>query len=127
MPYKNREDYLKNKKAYNQKHYSENKEIYHNKKNERKRKLIPILVELTNKIKLESGCVDCGYNHNPIALQFDHVVGKKHKSISRMISDCANLEKIKEEIKKCEVRCANCHTIIGSKRGSWRSGTPRGT
>ena len=35
-------------------------------------------------IKTQSGCVDCGYNEHPAALQFDHIDPKTKKfSISR--------------------------------------------
>ena len=60
-------------------------------------------------IKLESGCVDCGYKENPTALEFDHVRGEKTFTISKNPS--LAWERIEEEIAKCEVRCANCHRI----------------
>jgi hypothetical protein len=53
-------------------------------------------------------CVDCG-EADPLVLDFDHVTGQKRKAISRLVSDGHALQDIKEEIAKCEVRCANCH------------------
>ena len=61
-------------------------------------------------LKLERGCIDCGYKENPHALEFDHVRGEKHARVSSMLGN-SKLEKIKEEIAKCEVRCGNCHNI----------------
>lgn len=55
----------------------------------------------------EHPCIDCGES-DPIVLEFDHILGKKAGTISNMITN-NGLEKIKEEIKKCVVRCANCH------------------
>ena len=55
-------------------------------------------------------CVDCGIS-NIVVLEFDHVRGIKFKGLSIMISGNYSLNKIKEEIKKCEVRCRNCHMI----------------
>ena len=52
-------------------------------------------------------CVDCNES-DPIVLEFDHVRGIKSKDISRLISNYS-LDLIIEEIKKCDVRCANCH------------------
>ena len=52
--------------------------------------------------------VDCGES-DPIVLDFDHVRGKKVAAISTMIGRGFQLERIKEEIEKCEVRCSNCH------------------
>ena len=60
-------------------------------------------------IKLESGCVDCGYNDNPVALDFDHVNGDKVFSLSQKKG--ASIETLLNEAEKCVVRCANCHRI----------------
>lgn len=73
--------------------------------------------EFVNEIKLSSGCVDCGYNDNPIALDFDHIGTDKVASISQMILvGNRSIESILQEIQKCEVVCANCHRIRTSKR-----------
>ena len=52
-------------------------------------------------------CVDCG-EKDIVVLDFDHVRGIKEIEVTRMIKR-NSLKKIDEEIKKCEVRCANCH------------------
>lgn len=52
-------------------------------------------------------CVDCG-EKDPVVLEFDHVRDSKSFNMatgSRWLS----LEKIKKEIEKCDIRCANCH------------------
>jgi len=65
---------------------------------------------MLNKIQLDSGCVDCGYNENPVALDFDHLPGSvKVAQVSHM--EGYKKEKIEAEIAKCEVVCANCHRI----------------
>jgi aerobic-type carbon monoxide dehydrogenase small subunit (CoxS/CutS family) len=71
---------------------------------------------LAQMIKMESGCVDCGYNKSPVALQFDHVFGNKKSSVSNLIRSDYCWETILEEIKKCEVRCANCHAVVTAHR-----------
>lgn len=53
-------------------------------------------------------CVDCG-EKDPIVLEFDHVRGRKRFNISSMINGNYSTKRVFEEIKKCEVRCANCH------------------
>ena len=54
-------------------------------------------------------CVDCR-EKDPIVLDFDHKKPhKKFKSISKMLSGHYSWSAIQREIKKCEVRCANCH------------------
>lgn len=73
---------------------------------------------LTGLIKLNSGCVDCGYNLYAEALQFDHINDNKHMNVSDMIRSDYSWVTIKQEIDKCEVVCANCHAIRTSKRKS---------
>lgn len=63
------------------------------------------------------GCVDCG-EKDPIVLDFDHLKDKKH-NVSRMIHNGFALDKIVEEIAKCEIRCANCHRRKTAKDFSW--------
>lgn len=59
-------------------------------------------------------CINCG-EKDPIVLEFDHLHSKV-KDISDMSKGCWSLEKIQEEIDKCEVRCANCHRRITHQR-----------
>jgi hypothetical protein len=53
-------------------------------------------------------CVDCGES-DAIVLEFDHVRGSKSFNVSRGASDGMSIRKLSAEIKKCDVRCANCH------------------
>lgn len=53
-------------------------------------------------------CSDCP-EKDYRALQFDHVRGTKITDVSSMVSFGSSIERIKLEISKCEVRCANCH------------------
>lgn len=66
----------------------------------------------------EHPCVDCGED-DVVVLQFDHVTDDKVTDVSVMVSSCWSLERIRNEIEKCEVRCANCHTRITAKRHGW--------
>lgn len=60
------------------------------------------------KVKSRFSCVDCGEG-NPVVLDFDHVRGEKRGNVSDMVRWSYSIKSIKEEIRKCEVRCANCH------------------
>lgn len=56
-------------------------------------------------------CVDCG-ERDVRVLEFDHIDPKEKKfNISRWCSDGGNLKTLEKEIKKCQVRCSNCHRI----------------
>lgn len=66
-------------------------------------------------------CMDCGYS-NLIALEFDHRdPSQKYDAVTRMVNDGTTLDRIKQEIEKCDVVCANCHAIRTAHRSkSWR-------
>ena len=76
-------------------------------------------VVFTHKIKMEKGCVDCGYADSGYSLQFDHLPEhEKLYEISRMSGHAkANILK---EIEKCEVVCGNCHALRTEKRRQQR-------
>jgi hypothetical protein len=71
---------------------------------------------MSQEIKMNSGCVDCGYKGNAQALQFDHTGTDKKESVSNLIRSDYSWETILKEIKKCEVVCANCHAIRTQNR-----------
>ena len=61
-------------------------------------------------VKMAIGCELCGYAENPAALQFDHIdPAKKLFNVGR--SKEHSYQKLKDEIAKCRVLCANCHMI----------------
>lgn len=64
---------------------------------------------------MSGGCVDCGKSDIRV-LEFDHVRGDKVDSITSMVRRGLSVEVLVEEIAKCEVRCANCHTIATLSR-----------
>lgn len=69
---------------------------------------------------LDHPCVDCGED-DIVVLQFDHQ-GNKVADVSRM--RYCSLTKLKEEILKCEVVCANCHARrTAAQFGWWRTKT----
>lgn len=64
--------------------------------------------QFLNEYKLSKGCIDCGYKQYAQALDFDHL-GNKEFGLSYSMSK--SMDKILEEIAKCEVVCANCHRV----------------
>jgi hypothetical protein len=56
-------------------------------------------------------CVDCGET-NILCLEFDHI---EKRSFSPADTS-KTIRHLEEELKKCQVRCANCHTRVTHKR-----------
>lgn len=60
--------------------------------------------------KADKECADCGGRFHPVAMQFDHLPGfEKKGTIGHMVTCSQNA--LEEELKKCELVCANCHAI----------------
>lgn len=96
-------------KIYRKEHYERKKKYYIEKSSKRNNNL-----REENRIKIinflkNNSCVDCGEN-NLLVLEFDHREREsKVNSIMSMLS--SSWSTIKKEIIKCDVRCANCHSI----------------
>lgn len=63
------------------------------------------------KLKEEIGCVDCGEKYPHYMLDFDHLPEFEKLGSPTNILARYSWQKAQEEIKKCEVVCANCHKI----------------
>lgn len=65
----------------------------------------------------EHPCVICGES-DPVVLEFDHInQDEKFKAVSIMVEH--SLDKIKSEIEKCRVLCANCHKRHTAVQLNW--------
>ncbi len=91
-------------------HYNKNKNYYLEKTRKRNIKLRSMVHNFIKEYLSKNPCVDCGESDITV-LEFDHSKNKgiKFKAVSSLMKYRYPLEKVKEEIKKCEVRCANCH------------------
>ena len=58
--------------------------------------------------KSKQTCADCKENYPYWILEFDHLDNKKF-NIGKYQNNTVSLRRVKEEIKKCEVVCSNCH------------------
>jgi hypothetical protein len=54
-----------------------------------------------------SRCVDCS-DSRLVVLDFDHV-GSKAANVTELARSGCSLQRLKDEVSHCEVRCANCH------------------
>lgn len=73
-------------------------------------------INVANYLK-SNPCVDCG-EKDIIVLEFDHIRDKKY-NVSEMINTSLSWKTIKNEIDKCEVRCANCHRRKTAIQQGW--------
>ena len=67
-------------------------------------------------------CVDCG-EQDILVLDFDHQKNNKSSTISNLLRCGYSIDKIKNEIDKCVVRCANCHRRKTAIEGKWFKAT----
>lgn len=68
---------------------------------------------------LNNPCVDCG-EKDILVLEFDHVKGKKSFNLSASYR-IYSIDNIKQEIEKCQIRCANCHRrVTAIRRNDWK-------
>lgn len=58
----------------------------------------------------DNPCLDCGIKYPPYVMQFDHL-GDKKFNIGSATAHNPKPDKLRAEIAKCEVVCANCHAI----------------
>jgi hypothetical protein len=68
-----------------------------------------------------SGCVDCGI-HELVVLEFDHVGGETC-NVSLAWGE-VSIERLDAEIRRCEVRCCNCHRRRTATRRRRRAQPP---
>ena len=111
MSYKNKEDQAR----ASAKHYSENKEKVKERSRKRNRLQRERNSNFVSRVKRRYNCVDCGES-DVVVLDFDHVEGEKAGNVSDMSRQGYSIEAIKKEIRKCEVRCSNCHRRITHQR-----------
>ena len=104
MPFKDLEKRKAMHALYSAAHYQKNKAtiVAATKKNKKAKR------EEWRAFKATLQCARCGENH-PSALDFHHEIpAEKEHSINNLCRVGA-YRKIREELKKCIVLCANCH------------------
>lgn len=108
-------------RKYIKEHYNNNKHYYLNKAKKRNKILRQSSHQYIVSFLKSHPCIDCGEN-NILVLEFDHKHRKdKFDSVSQMIKRRLSVKKIAEEIRKCEVRCSNCHRIKTEiENNSWK-------
>ena len=107
MPYKSKKDQA----AASKRHYEANKEKVKSRSRERNKKQLVVNKEYVDKVKSNSGCVDCGET-NHIVLDFDHIDGDKYKNISTMVHEYYSIDAIQKEIRSFKKYNSNAQIVI---------------
>lgn len=107
MPYKDPEQ----RKAYAQKHYRDNIELYAQRNRQRR----SAKEQLVEDLKTNGFCTDCNLQYHFCQMQYDHVDSDKIASVSDLIRN-GTMQQVLDEINKCELVCANCHSLRTWKR-----------
>lgn len=97
-------------------HYKNNKSYYKEKTKKRAKETHAAISELK-----KVPCSDCGQTFPPYVMDFDHMHSKVGSISNLTINRRWSLDRLKEELKKCELVCANCHRIRTHERHSIRS------
>lgn len=98
-------------------HYAANKD-YYRKRNSAQAKRITNYIRAAKIAKL---CADCKLSHPYWRLDFDHLDGaKKTAVLSSSRVRFWGLERVKLEMAKCELVCANCHRDRTQRRRNSR-------
>jgi hypothetical protein len=78
-----------------------------------------------NVIKEAQGCMICGYNEDGSKLHFHHRdPSTKLFNIAKGFS--YSPQRLQEEIDKCDLLCASCHSIVEPRRGPKSKSTFQG-
>lgn len=57
----------------------------------------------------ENPCTDCRIEYPWFVMEFDHCRGDKDTDIAKMVHAPVGLPRLKRELQKCDLVCANCH------------------
>lgn len=95
------------------KRYHANPEKFRQENHDKRRKL--------NLLKLDRPCYDCGGIFPPECMQWDHLPGKeKCFDVSKGVS--YSLDRVIDEIAKCQLVCSNCHDLRSVTRAREKRG-----
>lgn len=95
--------------AYARKHYDANKEAMKIRAAEATARRRAAIRQYLSEAK-NVPCADCGESYPYYVMDFDHI-GEKLFDIGNAASLGKTLQKVIDEVAKCEVVCSNCHRI----------------
>ena len=74
--------------------------------------------EYVKQVKSAAACADCHVSYPSYIMQFDHLGKDKDRDVAALVASPVSLARLKAEIAKCEVVCANCHAERTHQRRS---------
>jgi hypothetical protein len=110
MPYKDPDIARAKNLVYQRAYYARNPEYYKQKAAERQRRLTAII-----RTEKSRPCTDCSVEYPWYVMDFDHC-GEKEFNLSGAARMGWSEQRIRAEIAKCEIVCANCHRIRSHRR-----------
>lgn len=111
MPYKNVNDpVIKERLRLSRRKYYHSHKESEKLRNVNKRESIKAYIRDVKSVP----CTDCGVSYPYYVMDFDHLRDKAF-TISKLANQ-KNLQKVKDEIAKCDVVCSNCHRERTHKR-----------
>jgi len=99
-------------------HYINNKKYYLDKSRKRNSEIRRVINNYIFEYFKEHHCIDCGES-DPVVLEFDHRDREQKDAHVSSFLKARKLDKVKSEIEKCDVRCANCHRKKTAKQFQW--------
>lgn len=103
------------RREYGRAHYAANVQYYVDKAARSRRSISSRTYARLIEYLRVSPCVDCGERDIRV-LQFDHTdPTTKEDNVSRLALNCG-WARVLKEIRKCVVRCANCHRLKTAER-----------
>lgn len=109
MPHKDAEE----RKSYAKKHYQENRAMYRKASREAQGRYRRRNRRFLDKYKMLCGCKECGFKEHPAALEFHHLSPEgKDRNVASLANTNSSLARLKDEIRKCVVLCANHHRML---------------
>lgn len=98
-------------REYAKQYYNKNKQKYIERNILYNGKIRDEVLPVIEALKSEP-CLDCKVGYPPYVMDFDHRdPSTKYKGISEMVGTGYKLDRILEEIEKCDLICSNCHRI----------------
>ena len=105
MPYKDK----KKQRLAQRRSYVRHKEAHTIRSNDNRAKRRIKLNEYVRALKGSSPCAECKVQYPYYVMDFDHVRGEKSGDITVLIHEVVSLERLEEEVAKCDIVCSNCH------------------